>query len=259
MKSSLYFLLGVCCFFNSLADIPYGEQHDETINGVHWVFQITDEGTALIGGRSDYGSAHAVSYDTAGDVVIPDLFRGYPPVYIGWSAFSSCKKITSIWMPDSITEITTTAFSSCQRLSNIKWSAGLRAIGSAAFAECASLTAVHLPTGVVDIGQQAFRGCSSLSTVEIPYSVVNIRGGAFVECKRLTDVRLSEGLKAICFNAFGCCYELREVEIPASVELIEGGAFCGSTNLVSLGISPQNPYYTLLGGALYNKQVTKFV
>lgn len=70
--------------------------------------------------------------------------------------FIGCRSLTSLVIPDSVTNI-----------------------GDYAFWNCRSLTDIVIPDGVTSIGKCAFEGCSALSSVVIPDSVSCIGFGAF--------------------------------------------------------------------------------
>ena len=61
---------------------------------------------------------------------------------IGGRAFSSCQRLTSITIPDSVTSI-----------------------GDRAFQSCSSLTSITIPDSVTSIGDWAFQSCSSLTSI----------------------------------------------------------------------------------------------
>ena len=75
-------------------------------------------------------------------------------------AFYDCSGLTSVYIPQSVTEIGDGSMS-----------------GQFAFGYCTSLTSVTIPSGVTCIGDEAFQGCSSLSTViseiENPFAIDN--------------------------------------------------------------------------------------
>ena len=73
--------------------------------------------------------------------------------------FIGCRSLTSLVIPDSVTNI-----------------------GDYAFWNCRSLTDIVIPDGVTSIGKCAFDGCSALSSVVIPDSVSCIGFGAFYFC-----------------------------------------------------------------------------
>jgi hypothetical protein len=61
-------------------------------------------------------------------------------------------------------------------------------IGSRAFTYCTSLTSATIGDGVTSIGDQAFQYCTNLISITIPYGVTNIGFGAFSICYSLTGV-----------------------------------------------------------------------
>lgn len=79
------------------------------------------------------------------------------------SALSSCRRITSVTMPDSLISICDDAFSNC------------------------TLTSITIPDGVTSIGSMAF-SCCGFESITIHNSVRSIGGGAFFECTSLADV-----------------------------------------------------------------------
>ncbi len=93
-------------------------------------------------------------------------------VGIAYSAFSGCRSLTSITIPDSVTNI-----------------------GGSAFYNCSSLTSITIPDGVTSIGSSAFYGCSSLTSITIPDGVMCIESVVFFYCSSLTDITYN-GTKA---------------------------------------------------------------
>ena len=84
---------------------------------------------------------------------------------IGGGAFSDCKSLTSITIPDGVTEIGDYAFSGCTSLTSITIPDGVTAIGDYAFRWCNSLESIIIPDSVTYIGAEAFGGCYSLERV----------------------------------------------------------------------------------------------
>jgi hypothetical protein len=91
--------------------------------------------------------------------------------------------ITSITIPEGVTDIHEGAFSDCKNLTSVTLPRSLQRVGSSAFRDCTSLVNVTIPSGhtiqygfyegadfVADggkdnlgRGKKAFKGCSSLS------------------------------------------------------------------------------------------------
>ena len=107
---------------------------------------------------------------------------------IGDGAFSYCSKLTSIKIPEGVTEIGNYAFESCSSLASIEIPESVTRMGGSAFSNCDSLTSIKIPKGVTRIDDHAFNGCSSLASIEIPASVTSIKYWAFSGCSSLTDV-----------------------------------------------------------------------
>ena len=99
--------------------------------------------------------------------------------FIGSNAFQKCTSLTSVTIPDSITEIGKHAFNGCNRLTSITIPNSVTSIGSSAFSNCDSLTSVTIPNSVTSIGNDAFYSCDGLTSVTIPDSVTSIGKYAF--------------------------------------------------------------------------------
>ena len=164
-------------------------------------------------------------------LVIPDSVTN-----IGDYAFSGCRSLTSLVIPDSVTNIGDYAFEGCGSLSSLVLPDGVTNIGGNAFADCKSLRSVVIPNSVTSIGGGAFGGCKSLRSVVIPNSVTSIGGGAFGGCKSLHSVVIPDSVTSIGDYAFSGCSALSSVVIPDSVSCIGNRAFSGCTSLSSLVI-----------------------
>ncbi len=97
-----------------------------------------------------------------GGYVIPDGVKE-----IG-SAFSGCKVLTSVTIPDGVTKICKYAFSGCRKLTNIIIPDSVSEIEMFAFESCPELYNVTIPASVKEIGQYAFGVRSSDSWNGIP-------------------------------------------------------------------------------------------
>lgn len=111
----------------------------------------------------------------------------YNVTHIGEYAFCGCL-LTSITIPDSVTNIEYAAFDSCTLLNNLTIGNGVKNIGQFAFNYCLSLTSVSIPNSVTTIEDWAFCYCKSLSSIIIPNSVTSIGQFAFYRCTKLTNV-----------------------------------------------------------------------
>ena len=92
-------------------------------------------------------------------------FAGELVTIKGYYTFSGGSSLTSITLPEGLTDI-----------------------GNYVFSGCSSLASVTLPESLTTIGDLAFNNCQSLTSITIPANVTEIRDMAFVDCSGLTDV-----------------------------------------------------------------------
>ena len=154
----------------------------------------------------------------------------------GWSKFIGCRSLTSLVIPDSVTNIGDYAFWNCRSLTNIVIPNSVTSIGDNAFEYCFSLSNLIIPDGVTSIGDGAFVGCTSLSSVVIPDSVSCIGNNAFWGCESLTDIVIPNSVTSIGESAFYGCSSLTEVVIPDSVTSIGDKAFHTCSSLTNIDI-----------------------
>ena len=80
-------------------------------------------------------------------------------------AFDSCRSLSSLVIPESVTSIGDYAFRGCKSLSSVVIPEGVTSIGKGAFSMCKSLTNLVIPDGVTSIGDSAFSDCCSLTSL----------------------------------------------------------------------------------------------
>ena len=101
-------------------------------------------------------------------------------------AFSGCKNLTSVTIPNSVTTMEG-AFTNCTALTSITIPNSVENIDGA-FSKCTQLTTVTLPKSITSIGDHTFFGCSSLKSITIPESVKTIGNEAFLGCSSLKSI-----------------------------------------------------------------------
>ena len=154
----------------------------------------------------------------------------------GWSKFIGCRSLTSLVIPDSVTNIGDYAFSGCRSLTDIVIPDSVTNIGDYAFWNCRSLTNIVIPDSVTSIGDNAFEYCFSLSNLIIPDGVTSIGDGAFVGCNSLSSVVIPDSVSCIGNNAFWGCESLTDIVIPDSVASIGDYAFYDCRSLTEVVI-----------------------
>ena len=198
----------------------------------------------------------------------------YSVTSIGENAFSHCRSLTSITIPNSVTSIGNSAFSSCSSLTSITIPNSVTSIGNSAFSYCSSLTKTNytgdiagwcdinfgntsanpmcysrdfyindveikdlvIPNSVDSIHDYAFFGCSSLTSVTIGNSVTSIGDYAFSDCSSLTSIVIPNSVTTIGNSAFDDCSSLTSIVIPNSVTSIGNSAFDDCSSLASVTI-----------------------
>ena len=107
--------------------------------------------------------------------------------YIFSNAFEQ-SALTSITIPESVTQI-----------------------AYAAFADSVSLQSISIPESVTSIGSWAFAGCTGLTSVTIPEGVEAVDEGTFFECSSLSSITIPESVESIGYNAFSWCEGIKKI------------------------------------------------
>ena len=117
------------------------------------------------------------------------------------NTFANCPQLTTVGIPKTVTDISSSAFKGCKNLTTIVVSAeneGLYTDESgvlyrkvrdnvALLRAPTNLSATYcVPKGVTHIAQNAFESCLQLKKLVIPESVWAIQRGAFVDCPNLS-------------------------------------------------------------------------
>lgn len=103
-------------------------------------------------------------------------------------AFSGCKNIKCVDIPNSVTKIYRNAFSGCSGLTTLNIGNSVTLIEVAAFDGCSALNSLNLGNSVTTIVASAFRGCCSLTSLTLPKSVKRIGEYAFYGCDNLEEL-----------------------------------------------------------------------
>lgn len=103
------------------------------------------------------------------------------------SAFSQCKVLKTVNIPNSVKEIGSSAFEGTA-IEKIVIPNSVITLGWGAFSECKDLYDVELPNNQLSL-KNTFIGCVGLKSIVIPENVIEL-GDTFVGCIRLHDVTI---------------------------------------------------------------------
>lgn len=236
--------------------------------------KVTEDG--LVCDDQDYRGIEITGYTgNASEVVIPESIDGKKVYLIYTHAFSGCKNITSIRIPDSVTQISNEAFRGCSSLTSIDIPDGVQNIGERAFWECSSLANVRIPDSVAAMGAKVFSGTPWLAeqfeqneglaianhilvdvdenisgNIAVPAGVTLIAGGVFCRNSNLTGLSIPDGITYIDDEAFSGCSSLSSISLSTSLKEISASAFSGCSSLTSSHIP--SGVTQISGGAFEN-------
>ena len=169
---------------------------------------------------------------------------------IGWWAFAGCISLTSVNIPNSVTNIGNYAFSGCSGLTSVTIPNSVTSIGREAFSNCHGLTSIYIPNSITSIGKDAFSGCDCLTGVYInnvgewckiifdnSYSnPLRCAHKLFINGEEIRDLVIPNGVTSIGDYSFCGCSCITSVTIPNNVTAIREGAFYGCSGLTSVTI-----------------------
>ena len=157
-------------------------------------------------------------------------------IEIGAFAFENCISLSSVDIPDTVTDIGAGAFTGCSAMESFEIPAGVEVVSDSSFFGCSSLVEIDVPSGVTEIGDGAFSGCSAAETIVIPDTVDAIGDQAFSGCSVVTEVDIPESVDTIGAGAFTNCSALTTVDLPNDMEYIGEGMFSGCSALETVEI-----------------------
>ena len=199
--------------------------------------------------NSDGQSYTVTGIGTCADtnLIIPSTYNGLPVTAIKNFAFRGCEKLTSVMIPDSVTNMGVRIFMGCTNLTSIivdKNNSTYKSIDGnvytidgktlVIYAAGKAETSFVIPNGVTNIGEGAFYICDNLVSVTISDSVVSIGDYAFSSCDRLENVTIGNGVTIIGEYAFAYCDALIVLTIGNNVTSIGSSAFNGCDSLTNV-------------------------
>lgn len=178
-------------------------------NESNWVDGVLYIGNHLIKAKDSISGSYTIK---AGTKCMADF------------AFSDCKGLTSITIPNSMTSIGHYAFNGCSGLKAVyitdiaKWCnisfdnlANPLSYAHNLYLNGKLVTDLVIPNSVTSIGDSAFEDCTGLNSITIPNSVTSIGDFAFCSCKGLTSVTIGNSVTSIGNDAFRGCTGLTSI------------------------------------------------
>lgn len=236
----------------------------KTVEGVQMRFEIVDEEAKIcvVQGSVWYEKNPSVDKDTEGPLTIPAEANGYKVEAIMEGAFTYCKKLTSVYVPDGVTSIGDRAFQYCDGLESVHLGNDVTWLGEFCFSDCPKLATINFPNSLETIGRGCFEGaaltslvfgdnlkemgevcfreCTSLTSVVFGKAPVVVTG--FIDCTNLSSVDLGSAT-GIGDVAFSNCPSLTSLVIPKTVTEIDNNAFYEGNYLRYLSVEKGNPVY----------------
>lgn len=224
---------------------------------------------------ADGGEVTITDYiGTSEHVLIPDTIDGLPVTALGHRAFYE-KTVTTVVVPDSVTEIGAACFSGDNYLVSLKLPDGLKRLPPASLESCMRLydfdlpqslekiyssvfefnyylTHLTLPSSLTEIEQQNFIGLYGLQSLTLAEDnaafkldetnglLMTADGTRLLHCFSdivpAEEIILPEGVKIVDPFAFHYDYDVKRIVLPEGVETIGAMAFAMCPNLTEIVI-----------------------
>ena len=203
---------------------------------------------SAIGGRKVTKLANTFNGSSVTSVTIPDGITE-----LGEYVFSTCDNLTTVKLPSTITVIPKSAFAYCPKLTTVTIPENVTTIDDKAFYSCEGLTSIKIPSKVSYIGAQAFYCCRSLTSIAIPAGITAVNDSTFSSCLKLEKVTLPSTVTSIEYSAFFQCLSLSSINLPANLEEISDNAFYGCINIKSITVPKTVNYIGTKALGFYHK------
>lgn len=207
------------------------------------------------------------------NIIIPEGVRS-----IGTEAFLGCSNLATISLPNTLIFLRSDAFAGCSSLTQLHLPAGLTDIegftwnssNNHPFSRCENLHSL-----TVDPSNERYHSidgvlfnidCSQIflyppgrveATYEIPDSVTSIGRKAFHHCGSLVEITLPENIVYLSTSEpFDFCDNLNSISIGANVARVSETIFSNLSNLQSINVASENPYFFDIDGVLFSNAGT---
>ena len=263
MKKNRHWLLTMAMLLSSIMV----SAHDFEVDGIYYNILSPSEKTVQVTWKDQYYQTYT---EYKGDVVIPSTVTyndvSYSVAAIQYDAFRGCNTLTSVTIPETVTEIKSAAFRGTG-LTSIFIPKSVTSIEGYVFHDCGSLASIVvddenayydsrdncnaiinkslnrldygcsntiIPTSVKSISSSAFMGRTNLTTIVIPDNITYLLGNTFEGCSNLVSVTLSNNLNRTGSREFYGCNSLKSITIPESLTEIKAYTFYSCSSLASI-------------------------
>ena len=157
------------------------------------------------------------------------------PLHCAKKMYLNNEIVSSLVVPDDITEIKPFAFYNCTTLTSVEFGNNLQTIDESAFKYCTGLTNVNVPGNVTRINGSAFAYCTNLESAILNEGTLSIGGFAFYQCQKLKSMEIPNTVSSIGTNIFGYCYgDIKTIEKLENIPDKDGFLMCGNQCLCNL-------------------------
>ena len=199
------------------------------------------------------------------DLIIPAYIEGLPVTHIEWEAFKGITNISSVYIPDTVTEIYGYAFSYCTNLSLVLFQGSICIIRESVFVGCDSLVfnesnnGLYLGTNnnpyfalicIKDreaksitvhndckiLAGESLSHLNELREAILPEGLIIISNYTFVNSTKLARVNIPDSVTHLGERVFSGCSSLESIEIGKGIDTLRSGAFNCCSSLVSVTI-----------------------
>lgn len=231
-----------------MASITFANAAGTQIGDLNYSLNSTSQ-TATV----TYQAKSFSNYSGLTEIIIPSTITYNSVIYsvtaIGSYAFEYCSGLESVYIPESVTSISSTdVFYLCYKMTSINVSSNnpnYCSIDGILFNKDTT-TVIRCPEG-------------KLGDIILPNTITSINASAFSDCQKITSVHLPDGVTGISSMTFASCYQLTNINIPTSVSSIASNAFQACSKISNIEVAEENPNFCSIDGAMYNKDVTSIV
>ena len=196
---------------------------DESFRGCGWHYN---------GGYLWLGSNCTIGKNAFAKSCFTDIeFSSYGSCTLSPRAFSGCRNLKSITLPEGLKVIPNDCFSSCGKLTEVHLPSTLKVIGREAFRDC-PIPSVDVPEGVVFAGAFAFFS-DAITSLSLPKSLKWVQADlsegdrgkhAFIYGDNIQSVSIPEGLELCVLDyVAGWANEDDPYELSSTAKGIIGG------------------------------------